>query len=290
MANELRDFVSHIKEVGIAKPNKFIVQLSLPQVALNKLGTDGVSAPRTLSIMAQNISVSGTNVNTLDSILQTSTRKIAYDKTTGELDITFLCGGDMLEKRAFDAWIASIFLSNHTVEYYDNYTQNFTITQVNDAGNVIYKADIIDAYPITITQIVLDQTQSNSTQSFQVSFAVRKIIPRYDNKRDNTVDEKTIPSPVVATGIQPITQTLTSEYKNINNDIKDLSTTFTDTVNGSYMNLSINRIINYDGLDVIQSDIEQLRDIVINDIQNIDLGDISLNELSTAKDFLSGFF
>lgn len=169
MALTIYDFIQHVKSHGIQRANRFEVQISLPSELSNS------DIEETLSLMATNVDLPGLNVSAVDMHVGT-TRSIPYDKSTGDLNISFLCSGEMREKVLFDKWIKLIFKSDHSVGYYDDYTTDINVTTLDLQDNEVYKVTFNEAYPLVITDLNLDRKANDSTMEFQVTFKYRKML------------------------------------------------------------------------------------------------------------------
>ena len=173
-----QDFIAYVKKYGIAKPNRFNIVLTVPKSVYKKIGAEQNSSTMILSgisLMAQQVNIPGYNVAVQEAIHQNSTRKIIYDKSEGEFDITFICSGNHFEKKLFDLWKKVIFRPDHTIEYYDEYISDITVQQLNEQDKVIYETTITECYPSTVGQISLDRSARDTQQTLNVVFNFRKV-------------------------------------------------------------------------------------------------------------------
>ncbi len=194
---DIKDFITLVRKEGFQRPNRFQVSISIPDKVKEKL--DGLiqelnkspssssnnnsgKAPasiadleKVISLMATDVSSPGYNVSTTDMTVGSS-RKIAMDKSTGDMNITFRCGGNMTEKKIFDAWCKLMFKRNHTVAFYDDYVApSIKIYMLDLEGNIAYEATVSEAYPATVTEIALSRDQNDTVSTFQVTFNYRKL-------------------------------------------------------------------------------------------------------------------
>lgn len=171
-----QDFIAYVKKYGVAKQNRFNIILTVPDEVSKKIGITGASSTLSgISLMAQQVNIPGYNVAIQEAVHQNSTRKVIYDKSEGEFDITFICSGNMFEKRLFDAWKKTIFREDHTVQYYDDYISEITVQQLNEKDEIVYETTITECYPSTVGQLSLDRSARDSTQSLNVVFYFRKV-------------------------------------------------------------------------------------------------------------------
>lgn len=190
----LTDFVSFVQSNGLQRVNRWHVHLVVPDIVQSEYadlkkktevddseysseqrdsGLGARDIERTLSLMAVNVDVPGVSVSNAEMHVGT-TRKIAYDKSTGDINITFRCSGAMNERKLFDAWIKKIFKSDHSVEFYDNYIGDIKIECLSVNDDITYSCSLNEAYPATITDLNLDRQAMDSFLEFQVTFNYRK--------------------------------------------------------------------------------------------------------------------
>lgn len=182
----VKDFVSYISTTGVTRDNHFdFVMAGISTGLTTELALAGItptSGIQALNMMAKNVSLPGVTFSTATRNDNSMPRRIAYDKSFGELDITFICGADMAEKNFFDCWKNYIFKSNKTVEYYDNYVVDSTIYISSSAGDGFetdYFITVKEMYPVTVTPLVLDRSSENQVLTFQVSFAFRDVLENW---------------------------------------------------------------------------------------------------------------
>ena len=185
--SNVRDFISHIKKTGIAKSNRYDVVLSVPNSIRSKVDS---TEPTSINLSAQSANIPGYNVAIQEAIHQNSTRKVIYDKSEGEFDVTFLCTGDHAEKKFFDKWKKSIFLSDHTIEYYDNYISDAVVTLLDENDKVVYSVNITECYPATVGAVAVDRTARDAVLTFNVVFNFRKVQPASNDQPVNTVSNE----------------------------------------------------------------------------------------------------
>ena len=190
----LTEFVSFIQRTGLQRSNRWHVHIVVPELVQSELtslkdntqfdnveysnnqrdsGLGAMDIERTLSLMALNVDVPGMNVSNVEMHVG-STRKIAYDKSTGDINITFRCSGDMNERKLFDAWVKKIFRSDHSVEFYDNYIGDIYIECLSVNDDITYSCYLNEAYPSIITDLNLDRQAADGLLEFQVTFNYRK--------------------------------------------------------------------------------------------------------------------
>lgn len=190
----ITDFVTHVKKEGLQRSNRFQLIISIPDKVMSQLGdlvteinkspsgypddgnkSSSSDVARTLSLMAADVNTPGYNVSSVEMHVGT-TRKIAYDKSTGDFNVTFRCSGNMTEKKLFDAWIKFMFRPDHAVSFYEDYVSpKIKVMTLDYEGNVTYECAVSEAYPSVITELNLNTEQSDAILDFQVTFNYRKL-------------------------------------------------------------------------------------------------------------------
>lgn len=178
MKEGLNQFYSHVKSKGIFRANRYEVNFSVPTLLLNSGKASSVlSDSDIMSITCMSANIPGFQILTDENKYGNFTRRTAYDRANENFETTFLSTGEFLERKFFDMWIGMIFKDQHRVEYYKNYIANVTVKCYDYADNLIYEVELTEAYPITITQINLDRSETNQTSMFSVSWAFHRFIP-----------------------------------------------------------------------------------------------------------------
>ena len=100
-----------------------------------------------------------------------------------KINMTFICSGDMSEKKIFDSWMeqistAGISGSNANAVQFDfNYKETYSgevlINQYDLTGKLVYKATLFEAFPISVHPLKLDWGAANEIHKLMVTFAYR---------------------------------------------------------------------------------------------------------------------
>lgn len=132
MAFNVNKFISNFdKHGGYAKSSKFDVRIALPS-AVTGLGTT-----EELSLQCEAAELPGYVVNTSESKIYGAPTYVAATPSFGEITLTFICAGDLWEKKLFDAWLNFIIpKDSYLVQYKDNYQTNITIYQYSEGTSV----------------------------------------------------------------------------------------------------------------------------------------------------------
>lgn len=187
----MSDFITAIKRHGLARTNRFRVEIPLPNVVQDKfsdindrpdnvfskalditkliLGRGG-DYTRGLELTCDAVQVPGMNFLTSDRRANTTNVKLPYDVDYGDVQFSFYVSGDMLEKKILDAWQASIYdRDTHSFEYLENYSQDIVIHSLNERNEEVNSVTLYEAWPITQNSIDLN-AGSNESQKVIIGF------------------------------------------------------------------------------------------------------------------------
>lgn len=178
MPFNVNEFLSHFdSHLDFAKVSKFEVRIT-PPTGLNMKTMD-------LRFQCEVAEIPGFTVNTVDNRRYGIAEPVAASGSFADITLTFICAGDMWEKKLFDSWLNLVIPFNrYNLNYKDTYispkieviqysesTQNDVnslvqedINQLNRARGATerpepsrsYIATIYDAYPITVSPLQLN--------------------------------------------------------------------------------------------------------------------------------------
>lgn len=99
-------------------------------------------------------------------------RKIATGTTYVDTTMSFLCTNSGLkEKRFFDSWQDSINnTTGYDVKYHKDYAKNIKLSMYNEFNETIYSCTFIEAFPIMVGGITLNQS-SKELATISVTFS-----------------------------------------------------------------------------------------------------------------------
>ena len=161
-------FKSTIKDKGVARNNRFNVNIALPP-ALS-------SSYDTFSIMLLWTSVNLTGVNVASEAVKLfgESVEVPYDRNFAGVSFTFVVTTDMKERKLFDDWID--FIQNPTSRTF-TYMDEFKASEVkievlglDDKSR--YTITLYDAFPKTIGALSLS-SEDNGAMTFNVDMDYR---------------------------------------------------------------------------------------------------------------------
>lgn len=190
MPRKLNEFLSRVKQHGIASPNRFRVHIDIPKFSIDSvssvlsnlnnlnyfanLATDMVQSPRIMSLMAQDIEIPGRGHLTTDNKVYGPTFKTPYQAVYEELPVTFLVDNEFVQKKFFDAWNTFVINpSNNNYGYYNEFTSNIEIAQLDNNNKEIYKIRAYECWPVRVNALPLSHSSKNDYHRLNVVFAYR---------------------------------------------------------------------------------------------------------------------
>ncbi|CAL9982295.1 tail tube protein [Vibrio phage K469] len=196
--NDLTNFISHIRNKGVSRSNRFRVTIPLPKkvdelanpvddssdimkwvktgIKVATVLTGGtIEATRGLQVMCSNVQLPGVNIDTADVNDTGHGFKIATGTSKTEIDFGFLLSGDMQEKNTIDIW-KEVMINSKTkkVGYYDDYTTDIQIDVLDVQDRVTYSVILTDAYPILFNPVELNKEEADGMLHYQLAFTYKE--------------------------------------------------------------------------------------------------------------------
>ncbi len=178
----LDEFIAHVREDGLAKPNLFKVEIIFPAQSPNSVtrnffeeaGVD-VSSMFRLNLFCETTELPGKAIVTTPIKTHGPPVKIPYNVQLEDVPMVFYVGEDMQEKKFFDAWQSMIGNPNTgDMNYFDEYTTTVNLTQLTEDGQEAYTVSLKKAYPIVMSPVTLSMADSNNIHRLPIVFAYRK--------------------------------------------------------------------------------------------------------------------
>lgn len=167
----IKDFVNEIKSRGVARTNRFSVQITFPEGIGDFVDAEEMRLRCIQAVMP------GISLTLSESEVSGTPKKVAISEGNDDIDLVFICGKDMREKATFDRWMNFIADPySHRVAYYDDYVTDIIVSTLNESGEKTYSVKLVDAFPIAVTPIQLDATEQDSFIRLQVTFTAKKVV------------------------------------------------------------------------------------------------------------------
>lgn len=157
MAFKIDKFLDHFdKHLDFAKVSKFDVRIAPPK---------GISADTyDLRFQCEAAELPGYNVNSVDNRRYGVAQPVASVPSFADITLTFICAGDMWERKLFDQWMNIVIpINNYNPNYKENYTSpKIEIVQYNEASSSNnteqspYAISLFEAFPITVAPMQLN--------------------------------------------------------------------------------------------------------------------------------------
>lgn len=173
MANTpLQNFISKVKQDGLARNNRFVVGIFAdPNSQIMNLGERGWM--RDALLLCDQVQLPGTNYNTSDLRTFGESRKTPYERLYEDVNMSFYVDTAMTVKLLFDNWMTYIQdPGTRNFNYYDDYTADIVI-EIQDVKNQSrYAVKLFEAYPKSIGAIQLDHANKD-IMKLSVNFAYK---------------------------------------------------------------------------------------------------------------------
>lgn len=170
------------KRNGVVRPNRYTARFTPPA----EVRVQDALYNRDLNILCESVIFPGRNVATSDYMVGRQNLKNPYTFINSDVTATFLLTGDYLARRVFMAWQAYVFNPfTYEAGYKNEYARTdmyFLSLDLNDKE--LYRVTLHNAYPTSISEMTLSNTEENSVMRMNVTFA-------YDNFEESGLTKAT---------------------------------------------------------------------------------------------------
>jgi len=169
---------------GMAKSNRYAVFINLPLIATSPstLLTNLISGnrnpmqlfndPRDIGMMAEIAALPGRTIQTAEYQTNMKARKMPQGYIADDITITFLLTGDMYIKNAMEQWQSRLIdTSRKVAKYKKDGVSDIMIQTLNQQNNPSYTVKLKNAFPVSISQVDLGNTNENTISRLSVTFA-----------------------------------------------------------------------------------------------------------------------
>ena len=176
MAFKINDFRTHFsKNNEFARADKFEAWITVP----TKLGTRFTM--QEIALQCEISELPGRAIAMIEQRHYAFINRIPHHNIFPDVNMTFYCNGNMIEKKFFDAWMELMIpVQSGLINYIDDgYTSDITIKQYsNTVGKdgkpeVIYQCTLVNALPTSIAPLQVSW-QDDSIHRLPISFAYKK--------------------------------------------------------------------------------------------------------------------
>lgn len=167
----LENFLSQVGSRGLAKPNRFEVSITTPPCVQD------IETARTVSMFCDQAYLPMYRILTSRQQLfgTPSFHPVGLDVGGENASMQFYVDREMKVKRYFDSWVQGIIDPvTFTAKYRENYVTDILISQLDEQDDVMYCVKLIDAWPMNVNALTLDQTAANTVHKLTVSFVYKR--------------------------------------------------------------------------------------------------------------------
>lgn len=151
MSTKLNEFISQVKNFGMARTNRFSVILTPPSTVTQFSGL------REILLYCDQVQLPGINLATTQNRTYGEFREVPYEKLYGDIQMSFYVDNNLYVKTFFDEWFNAIQNPNtRTFEYYNNYITDMEIRVEDLQNSSVYVVTAFECYPKTISPIQMD--------------------------------------------------------------------------------------------------------------------------------------
>lgn len=175
------NFRSEVLGLGLARPNRFEVEIPVP-IGLNNFYKQ---FGRLVSLYCEETNFPPLIINTKSyKIFGPSFQRPVSSEFGGEgISMTFHVDREMKVKRFFEEWCyAVVEPDTFLLGYQEDYIQDITIYQLDETDNVSYRCVLKDAFPRSLNVMPLNNSTTNQTHRLTVMFAYRYWTGVLDNE------------------------------------------------------------------------------------------------------------
>lgn len=192
-------FLGHVTSQNeFALANKFDVIIPVPPFL------QSLNYGEQITLSCENAELPGVDIHQIEFRHYSFIQRIPARPAFSPITMVFYCTGKMNEKRFFDTWADNTISFNTGLVEYPRNNGSYADVKVNQydmMGNMSYTVTLIDAYPISVSPIMLNWAD-DSVNKLQVTFAYKKWLS--DSTTKKNISEGTSTAPV---GAAPVNNT-----------------------------------------------------------------------------------
>ncbi len=165
----LGDFLTLVREKGLAVHNRYYVEIQVPRGLINKYSMYG----STISLLCSGGEFPALNIESRNVFWQGASRPNATSVRFGDMFLFFYMEQDMTMKTFFDDWFSLIADPiTGVVGYNDEYATEIRIRQLDRQNDVTYGIELVNAFPKATYPMQLTY-QGGQLHRLPVSFGYR---------------------------------------------------------------------------------------------------------------------
>ena len=137
-----------------------------------------INDPRDISMLCESASLPGRQITSIDYTANRNTVKVPYGVLNEDVTLSFLLTSDYYIKTMMDDWLASIVdMDIYRVGYKKDFTTDVVIQQLDKNNKPVYGVRLENAFPTTVSSIVLDNASENTAQKLSITLSYDNYVP-----------------------------------------------------------------------------------------------------------------
>lgn len=200
--NDIWSFLSHF-EHGVAKPNRFRIELSLPSgVSGGNVGDVNAKSQASsikgeerrlnkngsISIKCHTMTVPPRTFQTLDVKQNNMSFKIPFGVSYDPVTFTFYADAEIDTRQYFEVWQAAVMnYSNNTMNFMNEYTSDIKLFILDDEGRDVYGVTLYEAFPLGLSMIEMSYSNDNAPLNMSVTFTYKYYLSMDSTQRVNRI-------------------------------------------------------------------------------------------------------
>lgn len=191
----LNEFISKVKSTGLAKTNRYKVNITPPVTMRPLMGSN-----RLVSLFCEEAALPGLNIATTEHNVMGEHRQFPYMKNYDNVSMSFYIDNDFEVKGFFDNWLRYISDDNSKItNYYSDYISPTVEIDVLPMGSETPTHTVIlhEAYPKAISNIALSASSRDVAKvTISMNYKYHTIV-EYADRYSVSIGETTEPILVV---------------------------------------------------------------------------------------------
>ena len=168
MSRKLNDFISKVKNTGVAHKHLYTVSTNLPNSLRDRWNIHEVDD---FMLMCSNASLPDFSVLTSPIKTYGIAKEMPYEKSAITFTLGFYVLADFRIKHFFEDWQKSVFNpETGFFGFYNDYTTDIRIQMESPERVLEYDVTMIQCYPKTVQQIELSSSAEATAMSLSVEF------------------------------------------------------------------------------------------------------------------------
>jgi hypothetical protein len=171
---EINNFMSTIRNGGVAKPNMYSVMMFPPKAVDSKRS----ELYKTTSMLCESASFPSINILTSQFRTYGPFIEMPYIRVNEPITLTFITDAKMSSKVLFDEWMDMIINPDtNNVRLYSDFVGTITLMQKSqETSDEVYSITLLNAYPKVVHEMPLSYSETGSYHKVVVQFVYEKLI------------------------------------------------------------------------------------------------------------------